>query len=167
MQVTRPILLLALMALISVTAASSALADHDERDRHHPGIRVTRNDDLRFGSLTADGSGAVTIDPRTGHRGASGRAAVLRSDYQRGEFVVQGRAGHRFRVFIMPATASPGGGTGVSRILFQSYPEVGSVAQFDGSGRATVYVGGTLSVSGRTSSGAISVPISITVEDVD
>jgi hypothetical protein len=157
----------ALAAAGSACAQSSANVSTTGSATIFQPIAISKTADLAFGTIVRPlaGSGAVTINAATGARTVDPGVGQLGSGFHQATYSVTGEGGQAFNIgiptgFIMTRT----GGSETLTVNLASSVTSGTLSSSLGSqGTQTFGVGGTLTVSNTTASGAYQGTFTVTV----
>lgn len=129
------------------------------------GIQVTNNSNLRFGAMIPGSGGTVTVGV-SGSRSATGSITLLSASsfpFTAATFTLLGAPSQTYSI-TLPTTATltrQGGSETVVVGSFASNPS--STGALDASGKGTLAVGGTLTISGSQTAGYYTGQFTITL----
>lgn len=125
-------------------------------------IALNRTQDLDMGIVVPGStSGSVTLNPTTGAQGVTGGVLYASGTGQPALFSATGEPNHAFSVSLGSSTVSLAGPSGAMSLALTASPS--GLSTFNGSGTATVSLGGTLSVGANQAEGDYLGTISVTV----
>jgi hypothetical protein len=153
MRITRSALLLFGAALALASGVASAQ------------ISITRNADLRFGSLTVGGAAGTVVITPAGARSTTGSVAGIGAAFGAASFTVSVPSGNPHYTFTLPtsATLTDSGSATMTVDTFTSNPAC-CASQVAGSSRTEVLtVGATLHVGANQAAGSYSGTFFVTV----
>ena len=126
-------------------------------------VTITKTADLVFGTVSAGTTAGTVVMSTAGARSATGGAA-LSSTATGGtaKFNLTGNSNSTFSITLPSSTSLTGPGTAMTLNAFTSTPS--STGTFNGSGSATLAVGGTLSIGANQTAGSYTGSFSVTVD---
>lgn len=159
----RKITLLAAVAMAGMSGAAfaqtSATTSTDGSTRILQAITITKNSDLRFGSIVRPataGSNTVSINAGNGDRtlDGTGSAALAASTFGRATYTVNGEGGQTFSISADSTfNMNRSGGGSISVTTTRSATAGTLSGDVGSSGSATFGVGGSFTVSNTTQTG--------------
>jgi hypothetical protein len=127
---------------------------------------VSKIENLGFGTMTTTGvsSGSITVNPSTNTRSYNGSVIPIGSDYGRAVFKVTGKANKNFSISLPSTIVIKNQNNHQATISNMTYHPTPGNLRTDASGKADVYVGGQLQISGSDAGGDYSGDFTITAD---
>jgi hypothetical protein len=122
---------------------------------------ITKVSDMSFGSITPSNtfSGMVDIDPVTGNVTSSNVILLPGLNRKSAEFSVRGKGNARFNINISPSTITLSNNQSTMELSLSN----NGVNRLNNTGRASFFLGGTLTVNPNQPSGLYTGTITITI----
>ncbi len=126
-------------------------------------VTITKTADLVFGTVSAGTTAGTVVMSTAGARSVTG-GAVLSSTAtgNAAAFNLTGNANSTYAITLPTSTTLAGPGTSMTLNTFTSNPS--TTGTFNGSGSATLAVGGTLSIGANQTAGSYTGSFSVTVD---
>lgn len=125
-------------------------------------IALLRTQDLDMGIVVPGStSGSVTLNPATGAQGVTGGVLYASGSGQPAQFSATGEPNHAFSITLGSPTVALSGPGGTMSLSLTASPS--GLATFNGSGTATLSLGGTLSVGANQAEGDYLGTFTVTV----